>query len=167
MKRIFFALSLMLILTVLPVLKAQLGTGTFTFTLKGYTVQGQLTNAMIHPGNFVTMNMVVDDTLQTVIGGAPITGSGEWYGTLNGTVLSGTIANVTGTVRACVFFFFCGHADYVGNGTWNGTLSGAQGTGTFQGTITFTSSSFSQIPVNSPIPVSGRWSSPFSGQINS
>jgi hypothetical protein len=161
MKRIVFALMLMLIMTTLPVLEAQLGTGTFTFTLEGYTVQGQLANAMIHRGNIVTASMVVDDTLQTSMGGVPITGTGDWNGTVNGATLSGTVANVSGTVRACIFLFFCGQADYVGNGTWTGTITGSQGSGTFRGTITFTRSSFSQIPINHPIPISGSWDSSF------
>jgi hypothetical protein len=160
MRRIFFVLMFVLILTMLPTLRAEVGTGTFTFTLKGYTVQGELTNAILHPDNTVTLTMVVDDRLQTFLGPVSIVGNGEWYGALNGTVLSGTIANVTGTVQVCVFFF-CGHADYVGNGTWTGALSGAEGSGTFQGVIIFTNSSFPQIPINQPIPISGTWSSTF------
>jgi hypothetical protein len=152
-----------LVLAILPALQAQSGSGagSFSFTLNGYTVQGQLSNTIIHPDNSVTLTMSVQDTMQTPAGNVPISGSGEWYGTANVTSLSGTIQNVIGTARICILFFFCGNANYVGQGTWQGTLSGAQGSGTFQGTITFTSSPVPQIPVNQPIPISGTWSSNF------
>ena len=159
MKRILFVLLFASILTTMPGIQAQLGSGSFAFTLNGYTVEGQLANAIIHH-NVVSAGMVVNDRLQTAIGGVPITGDGDWIGVRNGTVLSGTIANVTGTVQACVLFF-CGQAKYVGNGTWVGTLSGSQGSGTFQGVIIFTSSSFPQLPINRPFPISGTWSSAF------
>jgi hypothetical protein len=160
MKQVRSYLALLLILTMLPMLQAQPGAGSFSFTLKGYTVVGQLVNATIHADKSVTLRMVVDDTLQTFVGGVPINGTGDWEGTVNGTVLTGTIANVSGTLQACIFFF-CGQADYVGNGTWTGTLTGSQGSGTFRGVITFTRSSLPQIPVNQSIPVSGSWSSTF------
>jgi len=156
-------LTLVLMLSILPALTAQSGAGNglFSFTLSGYTVQGQLVNAIIHPDKSVTLNMNVNDKLQTSIGPVPITGNGEWYGQANATLLSGTIQHVTGTARICMFYFFCGYANYVGQGTWNGNLSGQEGTGTFQGTITFTSSPFPQIPVNQPIPISGIWTATF------
>ncbi len=165
MKPICSALLFALILTTLPALQAQVGAGTFTFTLQSYTVQGQLANAIIHHNNIVAMSMVVNDRIQTSIGGVPITGNGDWYGALNGTALSGKIANVTGTVQACVLFL-CGQAKYIGNGTWIGTFSGKQGSGTFQGVIRFTSSSLPEIPVNQPFPISGKWSSTFQNSSN-
>jgi hypothetical protein len=105
--------------------------------------------------------MLVNDYLQAPLGGVAITGSGEWHGTLNGTTLVGQVENVAGIAHPCIFFIFCGHADYIGEGTWTGTLSGTQGSGTFTGEITFTDSSFSQIPVNKPNTVSGTWDSTF------
>lgn len=163
MKRILYLLTFVLILTIIPALQAQSGTGagSFSFTLNGYNVQGQLTNAIIHPENSVTLNMIVQDKIPTSLAQVPISGDGKWYGTVNVTSLSGTIQDVHGTARVCVLFFFCGDANYIGQGTWEGMLSGSQGTGTFQGTITFTSSPVPQIPVNQPIPVSGTWSSNF------
>jgi hypothetical protein len=164
MKQVFYPVTLMIMFLVLPTaLYAQSGTGTgsFTFTLNGYTVQGQLSNAIIHNDNNVTLTMSVSGNIQTSIVGVPISGSGEWYGTANATSLSGTIQNVHGNARVCMLFFFCGNANYTGEGTWVGTLSGSQGAGTFQGTITFTSSPVPQIPVNQPIPISGTWSSNF------
>lgn len=162
MKRIYFCLALLL--TFIPaVVYAQSGPtlGSFAFTLQGYTVQGQLSNAVIRPDNSVSMTMTVDDSLQTPIGAVPISGSGEWYGTVNGTTVSGTIENVSGSIQVCYLIFFCGYANYIGNGMWTGTLSADHGAGTFRGFITFTSSSFSEIPLNRPIPVSGNWSSIF------
>jgi hypothetical protein len=162
MKQVFYWVTLMLVLLVLPTaLYAQSGMGSFTFTLNGYTIQGQLGNAIIHNDNSVTLTMSVSGNIQTSIVGVPISGSGEWYGTANATSLWGTIQNVHGNARVCILFFFCGDANYNGQGTWVGTLSGSQGTGTFQGTITFTSSPVPQIPVNQPIPISGTWTSNF------
>jgi hypothetical protein len=164
MKRILYLVTFVLVLLAFPAaLNAQSGgSGSFAFTLNGYTVQGQLANAIIRPDNSVRLTMNVQDTIRTAVGDVPISGSGEWHGTANLTTLSGTIENIHGAVRLCFFFFFCGNADYIGQGTWIGTLSGSQGTGTFQGTITFTSSPVPQIPVNQPIPVSGTWNSNFS-----
>ena len=162
MKRVLLCLTLLL--TFIPAaVYGQSGQAvdSFAFTLQGYTVQGQLSNAVIHTDNSVNMTMTVDDSLQTPIGAVPISGNGEWYGTVNGTKISGTIENVSGSIQVCYFFFFCGYANYVGSGTWTGTLLADQGAGTFIGFITFTSSSFSQIPLNRPIPVSGNWSSIF------
>jgi hypothetical protein len=164
MKQIFYGVTLVLVLLVFPAaLYAQSGAdeGSFAFTLNGYTVQGQLANAIIHPDNSVTLTMTVNDTMRTSAGNVPINGSGEWYGTANATSLSGTIQDVQGTARVCILFLLCGNANYVGQGAWQGTLSDAQGSGTFQGTITFTSSPVPQIPVNQPIPVSGTWNSNF------
>jgi len=171
MKRISCCLTFVLILALLPtvVLHGQSGepTGSFAFTFRGFTVQGQLADATIHPDDTVTVVMILDDTLQTPVGPVPISGIGEWNGTvrndssLSGTfLLSGIIENATGTVRVCVLFF-CGDANYVAHGTWEGELSGTQGTGTFQGVITFVSSPLPQIPVNKPIALSGTWSSTF------
>ena len=154
----------MLILLASPVsLYAQSGAGqgAFTFTLNGYAVEGKLLDAVIRGDGSVRLTMRVQDTIQTTVTDVPISGSGEWHGTANVTTLSGTIENVYGSARVCIFFFFCGNAYYVGQGTWTGTLSGSQGTGTFQGTITFTSSPIPQIPVNQQIPISGTWNSNF------
>jgi len=135
--------------------------GSFTFTLSGYTVQGQLSNAIINSRSSVSMTMNLDDDLQTSIGSIPISGNGQWYGTVNGTNVSGSIQNVAGSLLACYYLFFCGTANYSGYGTWSGTLSGNQGSGTFQGYITFTSSSIPEITLNQPYPISGNWNSAF------
>ena len=161
MKRIVYLVAFVLVLLAFPMLHAQSGAGSFSFTLNGYTVQGQLINAIIHPDNSVALTMNINGNLQTPVGSVPITGSGEWTGKADGTLLSGTIQNVQGTVRICLPLSSCGNANYVGQGTWNGNLSGQQGTGKFQGTITFTSSPVPQVPVNQPTPVSGTWSSNF------
>jgi hypothetical protein len=161
MKRIVYLVAFVLVLSAFPVLHAQSGAGSFSFTLNGYTVQGQLINAIIHPDNSVALTMNINGNLQTPVGSVPITGNGEWTGKADGTILSGTIKNVQGTVRICLPLSSCGNANYVGQGTWNGNLSGQQGTGKFQGTITFTSSPVPQVPVNQPTPVSGTWNSNF------
>jgi hypothetical protein len=165
MKRILCCLLLLQTLALFSSASAQAqsGTppGTFAFTLKGYTVQGQLTNAVIHPDKSVNMTMNIQSSLSSPIGAVPVSGSGEWYGVVNGSVVSGTIANVRGALGPCAISILCGRSAYVGNGTWTGTLSGTQGTGTFQATITFTNSTLATIPANSPMSVSGTWSSQF------
>ena len=162
MKRVLFILALLLGL--LPgIVYAQSGpaTGSFAFTLQGYNVQGQLYNSLIQADNSVSMTMTLYDTLQTSIGPIPLNGNGEWYGTVNGTNMSGSINGVSGSVQVCYFIFFCGSANYVGSGTWQGTLSGNEGAGAFQGSITFTSSSIPDIQLNQPLPISGDWNSAF------
>ena len=143
--------------------QAQSGTpsGSFTFTLKGYTLKGQLTNAVINPDKSVNMTMSIQASLSTPIGAIPVSGTGEWYGTVNGGVVSGTIANVRGILGPCAISILCGKSAYVGNGTWTGTLTGTQGTGTFQETITFTNSTLATIQANTPMSTSGTWSVQF------
>ena len=129
-------------------------------TLSQNTLNGNLENTMIN-SNAVTMSMVLNGNLQTNIGQVPITANGNWVGLRNGTALNGTIQDVTGTVHFC-FLFWCGQAQFVGQGTWNGNLTATNtGAGTFEGTITFTSSDFPQIHLNQPAPVSGTWNAEF------
>ena len=142
----------------LPVM-ASGGQGTFALDLTGYSLNGNLQDAVVNT-NSVSMNMILNGNLQTSIGQVPITASGLWVGTLNGTNLSGSIQEVSGTVYAC-FLFWCGQATFIGQGEWSGTLSSTQGTGVFGGTITFISSDFSQIQLNQPAPISGTWTADF------
>jgi len=136
------------------------GQGTFSMTISQTTLNGNLVNTVIN-ANSVSMSMVLNGNLQTSIGQVPITANGNWAGTRNGTALSGTIQDVTGTVHMCLLFW-CGQAAFVGQGTWNGNLTTTNaGAGTFEGTITFTSSDFSQIHLNEPAPVSGTWNAEF------
>jgi hypothetical protein len=136
------------------------GQGTFQMVVRGYPVSGSLQNAIINSEGKVSMKMVVSGNMQTPIGGVPITGSGVWVGVRSGSMVSGLIQNVAGRVHICIWFW-CGNANFVGQGHWSGTLTGTSGAGTFDGTITFTSSDFSQIPVNQPQPVSGTWNAEF------
>ena len=162
MKRILLFLALLLTLVPAAVSAQSVqGNGSFSLTLQGYTLQGQLTNPIIHSDESVSMTMSLEDNLQTSIGAVPITGNGQWSGTVNGTTVAGIIQDVSGSIEACYFIFFCGYANYVGSGTWTGTLSTNQGSGTFDGFITFTSSSIPQITLNQPIPISGNWASNF------
>jgi hypothetical protein len=165
MKRILCCLLLLQTLALFSSasVQAQSGTpsGAFTFTLKGFTLKGQLTNAVISPDKSVKMTMNIQTSLSTPLGAIPVSATGEWYGTVNGDVVSGTIANIAGILGPCAISILCGKSAYVGNGTWTGTLSGTQGTGTFQETITFTNSTVATIQANTPMPVSGTWSSQF------
>jgi len=165
MKQTLFLIGLIVILFSFPALNAQSSqAGSFAFSLNGYTVQGSLLDATVHSDNSVGLTMNLQDTIRTSVTNVPINGIGEWHGTLQANQLSGTIDNVHGTAQICFFLFFCSNAEYVGEGTWTGTLSGNQGSGTFQGTIMFTSSPVSQIPVNQPIPISGNWNASFQQQ---
>jgi len=182
MKAIASSLFLLMALTLLlaPSVRAQVGpgAGSFSFTVNGLTVQGQLSNVILYADNSVTMTMSVDeDLLQTPIGPLPLRGSGQWYGAVaSGGTLWGTIENIKGTAEICAVLSFpilsCAYAEFIGNGVWVGTLSGSQGTGTLQGVITFTSfpypqsyrlydSSNAPIIVGQPIPMTGTWNSTF------
>jgi hypothetical protein len=145
--------------SIAPTLAAP-GEGTVQLVVRGYPVHGSLQNAAINSEGNVSMRMIVDGNVQTPIGGVPMTASGAWVGVRNGSMLSGSIQNVAGRVHICIWFW-CGNANFVGQGHWSGTLTGTSGAGTFDGTITFTSSDFSQIPVNQPQPVSGTWNAEF------
>ena len=136
------------------------GQGTFSMTISNTTLNGSLQNTVIQADS-VSMNMVLNGNLQTSFGQVPITTNGIWVGTRNGTQLNGTIQDVTGTIHLC-FLFWCGQANFIGQGVWNGNLtSTTTGAGSFDGTITFTSSDFSQIHLNEPAPVSGTWNAEF------
>jgi len=103
------------------------------------------------------MTMTLNAQIQTQIGLIPMSATGIWIGSVNGTRVTGTIQDVAGSVSACVLFT-CGSSVFVGQGQWLGTLNnGSNASGTLTATITFTSSSFSQVPLGKPQPVSGTW----------
>jgi hypothetical protein len=159
-----YCLFACVILVLLPSISAQVQpasqTGSFILSLGDYQVQGQLVNAVVYAHKIVTMTMSLDYTTQTKYGPVIVTGTGDWYGTLKGTSLQGVVYNVIGSVQLC-YLFFCGNANYVGYGVWHGTLSGNQGSGTFQGVITFTSSQIPNVQLNKPNQISGTWESTF------
>ena len=76
----------------LPVM-ASTGEGTFALDLTGYSLNGNLENAIVN-GNSVSMNMALNGVLQTSMGQIPITASGLWVGARNGSSLSGSIQEV-------------------------------------------------------------------------
>ena len=132
--------------------------GYFTVTANGPPITGQLTNSVIHQST-VTMTMVIDQNLPTKIGTVHIVGNGLWNGSVNNSTLTGTIGNVQGSAQACFLIIFCQTADFTGTGTWTGTLNDvASGSGTFQGTLTFTGSPFAP---SGPVPISGTWETSF------
>jgi hypothetical protein len=134
--------------------------GTLQLTFQGYgTVPGELQNTIIYPNNSVSMIMNINDQMQTSYGPVQITSSGTWIGLRNGSTLSGQIQDVVGKAQICIFL--CGGADFVGQSHWVGLLNGTRGTGTFEGTMTFTSSPVPQIPTGQPFPMSGTWSADF------
>ena len=130
--------------------------GSLQLNLGNQQISGQLTNLNIVNGT-VSMTMTLNSQIQTQVGPIPMTATGVWIGSVNGTTVTGTIQDVTGNVEACVLFM-CGSSDFIGQGQWTGTLNNSSNaSGAFTATITFTSSSFSQVPLNKPEPVSGTW----------
>jgi len=130
--------------------------GSLQLNLGNQQLAGELTNLNITNGT-VSMTMTLNSQIQTQVGPIPMTATGIWIGSVNGTTVTGTIQDVTGNVEACVLFM-CGSSDFIGQGQWTGTLNnGSNASGAFTATITFTSSSFSQVPLNKAEPVSGTW----------
>jgi hypothetical protein len=135
------------------------GVGAFALDLSGTTLNGNLENAIVKSDS-VSMNMILNGNIPTSLGQVPVTANGIWTGNRNGTSLTGTIQNVSGIVNMCILFW-CGTATFIGQGEWKGNLTVTEGTGVFEGTITFTSSDFSQIHTNQPAPISGTWNADF------
>jgi hypothetical protein len=138
------------------------GSGSFTFTVDGYTVTGELTGAAIGHGGPVQMLMSIDQTISTSYGSVQVTGNGVWVGETDFHAINGVIENVAGMVQACAVFY-CQNAEFTGSGTWSGTMAwsntaGSQGSGTFEGTLSFTGQ---QINQTGPVPVSGNWTAVF------
>jgi hypothetical protein len=163
--RYLFALTFILVLatSVGSLLHPSLATvkeGSFQLLVDKYAVTGQLSNAVVYKNGSISMTMTVNDNVQSPIGPVPMTVTGRWDGVLNDSTLSGSIHDVVGKVEVH-FLFWSFHADFVGQGVWNGSLDGSNATGTFNGTVTFTSSELPQIPVNQPEPLSGTWNADF------
>lgn len=136
--------------------------GSFTFTVYGYSVTGRLTGATIAHGGSVEMLMSIDQSIPTTYGVVHITGNGVWSGETDFQAFNGAIGNVIGVVQACALFT-CQNVDFTGAGTWTGTMTwsnsaGSQGSGIFQGTLNFTGQ---QINQTGPVPISGNWTANF------
>ena len=155
---IAFSAGLLILLTVFLIVSpaAAQNNGVLQLNLGNQLVTGQLTNVNVGTDGSVSMTMALNTQIQTQYGPIPMTATGIWIGSINGTNVTGTIQEVTGTVRAC-FLFFCGSSNFIGQGKWVGSLNGSAASGSFAGTITFTSSSFSQVPLNQPQTVWGQW----------
>jgi hypothetical protein len=134
--------------------------GSFQLLVDKYEVTGKLSNAVIYDNGSISMTMTVNDNVQSPIGPVPMTVTGLWDGSLNGSTVSGSIHDVVGRVEVR-FLFWSFHADFVSEGVWKGSLDETHATGTFGGTVTFTSSQLPQIPVNKPQPLSGTWDADF------
>jgi len=155
-------LTLALAFTGRTVASNQIGSGVVTFSVYGYSVNGELTDASVTHGGGVQMLMSIDQSISILNGTVQITGNGLWSGTTNLQTLSGDIGNVQGTLQACLLTT-CRSATFTGSGTWAGTMTwskvtGSQGSGTYQGTLTFAGS---QINQTGPVPISGNWTASF------
>jgi hypothetical protein len=144
------------------VVSGEPASGSFTFTVEGYAVTGDLTGATIAHGGSVEMLMSIDQSISTSYGVVHITGNGVWSGETDFQALNGAIGNVVGAVQACALFT-CQNADFTGTGTWTGIMTwnstaGSQGSGTFEGTLNFTGQ---QINQTAQVPISGNWTAAF------
>jgi len=160
MSRLFFALGagflFMLTISLIAAPAAAQSVGSLQLNLGNQQISGQLTNLKVANGT-VSMIMTLNTQIQTQIGPIPITATGVWIGSINGTTVTGTIQSVTGNVDACVLFM-CGTSEFIAQGQWTGTINNnSNASGAFTATLTFTSSSFSQVPLNKPEPISGTW----------
>jgi hypothetical protein len=155
-----FVILSLIIITLAAFTPVKAGGGSLQLSLQGYgSVPGQLLNAIIQPNSSVSMIMVVNDKIQTSNGPVQITSNGTWTGVRNASAVSGPIRGIVGKAQFCVLF--CMSADFVGQGHWYGSLSGSHGTGTFNGTITFTNSPVPQIQNGQPYLISGTWNADF------
>jgi hypothetical protein len=129
--------------------------GTFTVNIGGYSITGQLTDARIQADNTTSAVISVDQTVPASFGSAHVVGSGRLVGIVAGTAVHGTVEGFSGTVQVCFLLFLCQSSNFIGTGTWTGTLQdGTQGSGTYQGTITFDKS---MPTVGKQVQVSGSW----------
>jgi hypothetical protein len=136
--------------------------GSFTFVVDGYTVKGDLTGGTVDHGGLVGLVMSIDQTISTSYGTVHIIGNGIWSGQTDFQNVNGVIEDVTGTAQACAVFV-CQTTSFTGSGTWAGSMSwssdvGSQGSGTFEGTLTFTGQRMNQ---TGPVPISGNWAAGF------
>jgi len=155
-----FAILSLIIITLTAFTPVTAGEGSVQISLQGYgSLSGQLLNASIQPNNSVFMIMVVNNQIQTPNGPVQLTSNGTWTGARNGSALSGPITDIAGKAQFCILI--CVSADFVGQGHWIGSLSGSHGTGTFDGTITFTNSPVPQIQNGQPYLISGTWNADF------
>jgi hypothetical protein len=138
--------------------------GSLQLALFAYgTVRGVLQNTTMQPTNAISMIMIVNDQIQTQNGPLQVTASSIWNGTRNGSAVSGLMGRINGEVAGVLepmpFEYLT--ADFLGEGRWNGQLNGSHGSGTFEGTITFVNSLFSQMPIDQPFFISGNWTAEF------
>jgi hypothetical protein len=137
-------------------------TGSVLVQIQGYgNVRGQLQNAIIQKNDTIAMLMIVNDQIQTSQGSFPVVVTGTWNGVRNGSSIYGLLQNVNGKIRICLFNL-CSDAEFVGQGNWTGMLnSSGGGNGNFAGRITFTKSSYPQIPKGQIVPLNGSWTADF------
>jgi hypothetical protein len=121
-----------------------------------YTVTGGLTDVTGHQSH-VKLLMSIDQSFSTSRGNVHIVGSGVWNGEVSGSIITGSVDNITGTVHACVLLT-CKDVGFSGSGNWTGTVTTSSGSpkgaGTFQGGL-----SFSNLKPPSTVPVTGNWTS--------
>ena len=155
-------LVMMVFLSGAIVVSSETKSGSFTFTVYGNAVTGDLTGATIAHGGSVQMLMSIDQSISTSYGVVHITGTGVWSGETDFQAFNGAIGNVVATVQACALFT-CQNGDFTGTGSWTGTMiwsstAGSQGSGTFQGTLDFTGQQTSQA---GSVPIAGNWTANF------
>jgi hypothetical protein len=148
-------LLISLIIYMRPV-SATVGQGSIELAFRYGSVSGELVNATLFANNTVAIKMVINDLLKTSYGPLPLTATGLWNGVKDGQEVSGSISNVVGQVSVRGDFF-----EFDANGVFAGSLNGSHCEGSFNGTLTFTSSPYPNIPINQPFPMTGTWSTDF------
>lgn len=149
--------SVVLLLTIPnnAVAAGSLATGSFTITIQGYVITGELFDVTGHQSG-VKLLMSINQTFSIPGGTAHIVGTGVWIGATTDSIIIGSIDGVNGSIHACVLIA-CQDAIFTGSGNWNGTVTAVssgllQGSGTFEGSLNFTS-----LKPPSEAPVSGNW----------
>ncbi|HXY82103.1 MAG TPA: hypothetical protein VEH56_00170, partial [Candidatus Saccharimonadales bacterium] len=97
---IAFSAGLLILLTVFLIVSpaAAQNNGVLQLNLGNQLVTGQLTNVNVGTDGSVSMTMALNTQIQTQYGPIPMTATGIWIGSINGTNVTGTIQEVTGTV---------------------------------------------------------------------
>jgi len=147
--------AIVLVLSISNCVLAEISpTGSFTISIQGYLLVGTLTDATGHQSG-VRLLMSIDRSLSTTSGSLHIMSNAIWNGELEGSLIAGSIDNLTGSVHACMSLT-CENATFTGNGNWTGVLQQSsslpQASGTFRATLYLSNPA-------STVPVSGNWTS--------
>jgi len=129
---------------------------TITASYASFTVHGEIENAVIYPNNSVSMMFTINDKVLVHGYSSQIMMNGTLDGMRTGSSLAGPMSLVG---EFCIQV--CADVGYVGKGQWSGALNQTGGSGTIQGMITVTKSSFEFVAVGATSTFKGTWSADF------